>query len=53
MALKKISVKVVPNFIENEKENRQSGSPSGSEVKERILTKDLLLWRKLDVEEIF
>jgi hypothetical protein len=52
MTLKKIAVKVVPNYLENETENNNSITGS-SEVKERVVTKDALLWRQLDVEEVF
>ena len=53
IALKKISVKVVPNYIQNQEENKVGNIDSASQVKERRITKDVLLWRRLDVEEIF
>jgi small subunit ribosomal protein S9 len=53
MVLKKIAVKVVPDYLDNEQQNRQGITSEGSEVKERILTKDVLLWKNLDAEEVF
>lgn len=53
IALKKIVVKVVPNLISNQKENAHGSAPTLSQVKERLISKELLLWEKLDVEEIF
>ena len=53
IVLKKIAVKVVPNYIDNQLQNKQGIVKDGSEVKERIISKDLLLWRTLDAEEIF
>lgn len=51
-----MSVKVVPNYIDNQQENKINSlddAPSPSSVNERIINKELLLWSKLDVEEIF
>lgn len=53
ITLKKIAVKVVPNFIENETENKNGTASGNSEYKERTITKDALLWKQLDVEEVF
>lgn len=58
IALKKVAVKVVPNIVENQAENRlnkdgDSAEASPSAVKERIVSKEVLIWSKLDVEEIF
>jgi hypothetical protein len=57
IALKKISVNVVPNFVENQIENERSEAgysvSQNSPVKERIISKEVLIWSKLDVEEIF
>ena len=49
MVFKKIGVKVVPDYLENEADNKKGKKGTVSDVKERILTKDILLWRKLDV----
>lgn len=51
-----MAVKVVPNIVENQAENRLNGDSaeaSPSAVKERIVSKEVLIWSKLDVEEIF
>jgi len=54
IALKKVIVKVVPNYLENEQDNEKGlSSGASSDVKERIISKDVLLWQKLNVEEIF
>jgi hypothetical protein len=54
IALKKVIVKVVPNYLENEHDNEKGlSSGASSDVKERIISKDVLLWQKLNVEEIF
>jgi hypothetical protein len=50
-------VKVIPNLVENQIENSmdQDGEipETGSAVRERIISKEVLIWSKLDVEEIF
>lgn len=53
IALKKVAVKVVPNIVENQAENRLNGDTaeaSPSAVKERIVSKEVMIWSKLDVE---
>lgn len=57
IALKKVAVKVVPNIVENQTENKLNKDDdlpeSSSVVKERVVSKEVLIWSKLDVEEIF
>lgn len=53
MVMKKVAVKVVPNYLDNQDQNKIAVNNNSSEVKERIISKDLLLWRTLDAEEIF
>ena len=48
----------MPNIVENQAENRLNADDdlaeaSASAVKERIVSKEVLIWSKLDVEEIF
>lgn len=50
ITLKKVAVKVVPNYIANQTENNNGTASGASEIKERIITKDALLWKQLDVE---
>lgn len=49
IALKKVIVKVVPNYLGNG-DDGQKGPGSSSEVKERIISKEVLLWQRLNVE---
>jgi hypothetical protein len=53
IVLKKIAVKVVPDYLSNEQENINTSNTHSSPVRERYLSKDVLLWRNLDAEEIF
>ena len=48
--MKKIAVKVVPSYLDSERENKEGIQTDGSEVRERTISKDLLLWRNLDAE---
>ena len=53
IVLKKIAVKVVPDYLSNDQENINHKNANSSPVRQRYLSKDVLLWRTLDAQEIF
>lgn len=53
IALKKISVSVVPNLVQNQLDNTRHTPTTSAQLKERVVSKEVLIWSKLDVEEVF